>query len=38
LAASVTVPVTVFVCVKADTEVSNKQVSATMLLNLMVFF
>ena len=38
LAASVTVPVTVFVCAKADTEVSNKQVSATMLLNLMVFF
>ena len=36
--ASVTVPVTVFVCAKADAEVSNKQVSATMLLNQMVFF
>jgi len=38
LAASVTVPVTVFVCAKADAEVSNKQVSATMLLNQVVFF
>ena len=38
LAASVTVPVTVFVCAKADAEASSRQTSVMMLLDLMAFF
>ena len=38
LAASVTVPVTVFVCAKTDVEVNSRQKSVMMLLDLMAFF
>ena len=38
LAASVTVPVTVFVCAKTDVEVNSRQTSVMMLLDLMAFF